>query len=263
MARVTYGDRLNALLERPLSNRDRGFVESLQSHYERKGVLSRGRKHWLLTLEEQYSEAALAQAKEDPLADRLAATFLRCPAGSWDQGFVESLQGQVAKSYQLSSRQLEILAKIEARYSDEVVAEAQAWESTYLADSELQLRAKVVVGYYKGTPYFKQIVGKIASGAVPSKQDYDRFVENKFAQKVWAAWIAEAKYPVGSYVRLRDTAPGQTRRACGVKPCVVIETNAAPPKSAAVGAKVYKVLPFGGSAAVFVEERMLKKARGL
>jgi hypothetical protein len=64
MPRLTYRDRLQTLLDRPLTTRDRSFVESLLAYYNRKGKLTAGRARCVPELEERYSPANLAAAKE-------------------------------------------------------------------------------------------------------------------------------------------------------------------------------------------------------
>lgn len=265
MTRVTYGHRLAALLERPLSDYDRGFIESLQAHYDRKRALTAGRIRALIRIEERYSDENLATGAKDPMLNRLAAIASRAPTGTWDEGFIESLTGQVKTGRSLSPRQLEILIQVEERHSEEAISAAQAWKQRYASDSELQLKAETIARYYTAVGYFKDLAENIlnTSDFVPTQKQFEKITGNKYAQKVWAAWTDEAKYPVGSYVYLRTTAPGNIRREVGAKPSVVIEVNAAPPRTAAKGAKRYKVLPFGGARAVIVEERMLKQARGL
>jgi len=115
MPRVTYADRLSALSKKPLSNYDKGFVESLTQHYNRKRSMTPGRAAAVKRLEEQYSDEALAQAAANPLNERLAALTDRIDPGTWDAGFVESVSSQVQRGRDLSPRQLEILSKIEER----------------------------------------------------------------------------------------------------------------------------------------------------
>ena len=266
MPRVTYGDRLHNLLDRPLNDYDRGVVESLLNVYERKRALSAGRKRYLETLEERYSEERLAALQENPLVDRLSLLQERITdKGSWDAGFCESLHDQVTRGRDLSPRQLEILEKIAQRYSDEAIAEAAGWEDTYRADPLLQEKAKVVAAYYDKAGYFTDLAHRILNMPefVPSKKQFDKMTGNKFAQKIWDAWVKDPDFPQGSYVYLRSTAAGQLHALTAGKPCIVIAVNAVAPKSAAKGGKVYQVLPFGGAKAFFVEERSLKAARRL
>ena len=88
MPRVTYADRLSALSKKPLSNYDKGFVESLTQYYNRRRSLTAVRAAAVKRLEEQYSDEKLAQAAANPLNERLAALTDRVDPGTWDAGFV-------------------------------------------------------------------------------------------------------------------------------------------------------------------------------
>jgi hypothetical protein len=263
MPRVTYADRLKAIITNPaVSSRDQGFAESLLSSYSRRGSLSAGRKRCLLQLEERYSAENLAKAAENPIHERLAAAASRVAVGTWDQGFVESVTEQVKSGRQLSERQLEILTKIEARYSPEAIEQASTWRNTYLNSQKLRHDAKIVAEYYNNVGYFSDLATSILDKEdfVPTEKQYKAITGNKYAQKILKAWYDEPKYEVGSYVYFRDTSPGSVRK--GIKgPCVVVKTNANAPTTAARGTKVYQVLPFSLPTPVLVEERYLKKAR--
>ena len=107
MPRVTYADRLSALAEKPLSDYDRGFVESLAGYYHRKRSLTAGRVAAVKRLEERYSDESLARASADPIHERLDAIASRVPVGTWDEGFVQSVSQQAKRGRQLSDRQLD------------------------------------------------------------------------------------------------------------------------------------------------------------
>jgi len=263
MPRVTYADRLKAIITNPaVSSRDQGFAESLLGSYTRRGSLSAGRKRCLLQLEERYSPENLAKAAENPIHERLAAVASRVAVGTWDQGFIESITEQAKSGRQLSDRQLEILSKIETRYSPDAIAKASEWREAYLSSEKLQFDAKLCAKYYSKVGYFSDLASSILDkeGFVPTEKQYKAITSNKYAQKILTAWYDEAKYETGSYVYFRATSPGSVRK--GIKgPCVVLKTNAAVPATAARGTKVYQVLPFGHAAPVLVEERHIKKAR--
>jgi len=263
MPRVTYADRLSALSKKPLSNYDKGFVESLTQHYNRKRSMTPGRAAAVKRLEEQYSDEALAQAAANPLNDRLAVLSDRVDPGTWDAGFVESVTAQVQRGRDLSPKQLEIVSKIEDRWSDEARAAANTWKQTYLDSAEMQERANIVATYYQTVGYYAGLAENIlhTEGFVPTEKQYKSITTNKFAKKILEAWYAEPKYPVGSYVVVRDTAPGMVRGKAKNAPCVILKTNAAYPRCAAKGTKIYQILPFGSPAAIMVEERYVKKAR--
>jgi hypothetical protein len=263
MPRVTYADRLSALAKKPLSNYDRGFVESLAQHYSRKRSMTPGRAAAVKRLEEQYSDEALAQAAANPLNERLAVLADRVDPGTWDAGFVESVSSQVQRGRDLSPKQLEIVSKIEARWTDEARAAANTWKQTYLDSAEMQEKAHIVATYYNITGYYAGLAENIlhTEGFVPTEKQYKSITTNKFAKKILEAWFAEPKYPVGSYVVVRDTAPGIVRGKAKNVPCVILKTNAMYPRCAAKGTKIYQVLPFGSPSAIMVEERYVKKAR--
>jgi len=263
MPRVTYADRLKAIITNPaVSSRDQGFAESLLGSYSRQGSLSAGRKRCLLQLEERYSEENLAKAAKNPLLKRLEVVTANVEAGSWDQGFVESLTEQTKSGRQLSEKQIGVLAKIEARYSPEVIAAVAQWKKQYATSDEMQLNAKIVASYYIETGYYADLATNILETPefVPTEKQYRSITGNKYAQKVLSAWFAEPKFASGSYVYFRANAPGGVRRG-QTRPSVVLKVNATYPKTAAKGTKVYQVLPFGSAVPVFVEERYLKKAR--
>ena len=69
MPRVTYATRLADLAAKPLSNYDRGFVESLMQYYQRKRSMTAGRRAAIERLEERYSDESLAAAAATLLLD--------------------------------------------------------------------------------------------------------------------------------------------------------------------------------------------------
>ncbi len=266
MPRVTYADRFIALLARPLNKRDRQFCESLQSFYLRKGRLTAGRVRCVKQLEERYSAEKMAEAAErgGPMLKRLSALLTRVEGNQWASGFVMSLSQQVQGGRDLSDKQVTILEKIERENSDSAIAAKKTWHLDY--DAEKRERAMVAARYYRETSnYYRDLVDKILDNPefVPSPRQYKSITENKYAQKVLDAHYDAPKYAVGSFVAMRSSAPWACRSGAGNKPCVVIQTNAAPIISAARGVKRYKVLPIGSARPIIVEERHLKSARGL
>jgi len=265
MPRITYADRFTALLARPLNSRDRTFCESLQSFYLRKGRLTPGRVRCVKQLEERYSAEKMAEAAErgGPMLKRLSALSGRVEGNQWASGFVTSLSQQVQGGRELSDKQIAALEKIERENSDSVLAARKTWDQDY--DAEKRERAEVVARYYSSTTYYKDLVTKVLNspGYVPTERQYRAMTENKYAQKVLEAHYAAPKYAVGSFVALRSSASWSARQATGNKPCVVIQTDAAPIISAARGVKRYKVLPIGAARPVIIEERHIKTARGL
>ena len=271
MARPTYRTRLEVLINNPaISGRDLDFAQSLLSYYERKGRLSAGRAKWVATLEERYSPEKLLAAtkKHSAMLARLNAISSRCEASSWAAGFVESLTSQVKGDRRLSERQLQILKKIEAEHDDAAMAERQKWVESYKNDPTLRADAIVVANYYLTTGYFRDTAKSVTEDEsfIPTFSQYNKMVKNKYAQKVLASHNAPAKYPAGSLVTFRASAPSGVRYLDGSYlkrnvTLMVIETDAAPVTSAARGTKVYKLLPVGKATTLMVEERYIMKTR--
>jgi hypothetical protein len=272
MPRTTYKTRLETLLAGPMSAGDRRFATSLLDFYNRKKRLTTGRARCVAQLEQRYSAEALAAlpGASEAIVGRLNALSAEVAnAGSdWEREFVSSLCEQ-AQIRDLSDRQIEILEKIESRFTPEAKEQAASWSCKYNAwrspDDGLSPRDRAVIAakYYLTTGYFTKLAERVINEPdfVPSIKAYRKMVENKYAQKIIDAATSEPKYAVGSYVALRSTAAMALRRATGDKPCAVLKANAESPTSPARGAKKYLVLPLGLPKPVMVEERHLKRAR--
>jgi len=177
----------------------------------------------------------------------------------WENGFVESLQEQFNKHGKLSSRQLEILERIEKqKLSEEARGARSLWKSNY--DAEKRRVARICAEYYKSAGYFTVLADSILENPdyIPSEKAWKKMCENKYAQKVVASYDAAPKYEVGSLVAFRATADWAHRVGAGDKPCVVISAGG-PIKNAAKGAKPYMVLPYAAIKPVECEERHIKK----
>lgn len=277
MPRVTYADRFVSLLSRPLSDRDRRFCESLQSFYLRKGRLTPGRVRCVKQLEERYNAEKMAEAAErgGPMLKRLSALSERVEGQQWSSTFVTSLSQQVQGGRELSDKQIMILEKIERENNDEAIASRATWAQDYRtvgADENYPEHApceimEIAAHYYEAQParYFANLVEPVLSGRgfTPSRKQYAKMAQNKYAQKAITATLSAPKYAAGSFVALRGSAPWQARQAAASMPCVVIKTDAGPVTAAARGTKKYSILPIGGVKPLIVEERHIKLARKL
>jgi len=258
------------LLANPaLSQRDRAVIESLHGQWSRSKSLSRGRKSYFYLIKDRTEKAAIAMSERaatggTTMSARLQGLDSRiADRSSWDAGFVESLIRQEARG-PLSDRQVETLEKIEARHTDELLLERQAWLRGGYGATE-RLRMRLACEYYGRGGYYSTITSRFFAedDYVPSKEQYDKVVNNKYAQKVIVAWESAAKYAAGTMVQIRSTAPstrlrqadGSILRAGAV--CVVISTTESI-VNAAKGCKRYKVLPVGTVQTYLVEERDVK-----
>ena len=187
---------------------------------------------------------------------------------NWELAFTESLQGQLKKGWRLSEKQIAVLAKIERKHSDDVVAQRNAWKNTW-NDQKREI-AQICSAYYLKAGYFTDLADKILSddNFIPTEKQYKAMCKNKFTAKVLDATFAEPKYQVGSMVCIIKRPEASQRHPTSGRilhfaeaPVMIVEVNASPVLSSAKGAKVYKVLPVGSSRTVLVEERHLKKLK--
>ena len=269
MARTTYADRLKALITNPaISARDCQFAGSMLAHYVKRKSLTAGRARCVRELEARYSAEAVADRadRNAPLTVRLEALTSRATPGSWASGFVESLTEQVASGRDLSAKQIETLEKIEGEHSDEAINSAASWDAGFSDD--MRERLTVVARYYRTEGYFTNLVERALTNTgeptpfIPTEKQYRKITENKYAQKVLGAHFDTPKYEAGSMVQLRPSAGYLRHSKAGNKPCVVITTSE-PIVSACKGAKMYRILPIGSAAMITIEERHIKKARGV
>lgn len=256
---MSIAQRFQALLENPHLKANQGdykFALSLQQAYEKQGRLTPGRRPWLDKLESKYSEVEVAKRLENQdnsLIARLERLLARTEDNSWAMDFTNSVLGQVRSGRTLSTAQLSTIARLEKENSDEALAERNTFAVRYNdVTTGLREKATIAAKYYSKGPYFNSISERVLGNEnfVPTFSQYNKLVENKYAQKVLEGYYAEPKFQLGSLVQLRQTAP----KFCGKK-AVVIGVNVKVPHSACAGNKVYHLLPLGETNPVEVEER--------
>ena len=192
---------------------------------------------------------------------------------NWTRNFCTSLRNQlVGDGRELTERQVEILEQKYDEFGPEATAQENDWISQW-GEKEAE-EFSICARYYKVTGYFRHLSakvddeGNILDGFIPRKREYQKMCKNKYALKVLAAWYAEPKYPVGSLVAIRATAPSSYKgyrplkhRAGKPVAYFIIEQNSSAPVAACAGAKMYKVVAAGGTNVFEIEERHLKKMK--
>ena len=262
MARITYADRFNDLLAKDyLSDGDRRFAESLYTYYKRKKVLTAGRRRCFLQLEQRY---AVRPVTNDAVVERINGLCERMNAvdsSTWETNFANSLLSQAKAGRNLSDRQVEILEKIESKWSDDALQARNNWTDNFTP--EMAEKYRVMMEYYVKTGYYNNLTTayKNDPSLVPAMENYQRITDNKYAAKVLAAWFKEPSYPPGSMVALRSGASYGLRRAFQRSMGIVVSVNDSAPVSAARGSKIYRVLPVGSAQTIICEERHLKSVR--
>lgn len=250
-------ERLEALVVNPRlveSGGDLDFAKSLLGSYNERSSLSSGRRVWLDKLEEKYSEDNFVDPLDNETGRQLKS-LLSEDLSNRDRAFVESLKRGFARWGNLSEKQQYALQSMAERYSPEGRARAENWSEIYR--SEHREEAIIAAHYYLANPpYYGDLAEKILNDEsfVPSEKQVRSITKNKYAQKVIAATIADAKYPVNSLVEGRASSSRSIRG----KKAFVLQVNSGPVTSAAKGVKKYLVLPVGEAAPVVVEERHIK-----
>ena len=160
MPRVTYAHRLSALAAKPLSDYDKGFVESLMQYYQRKRSMTAGRRAAIERLEERYSDESLAAAAANPLNERLATLADRVDPGTWDAGFVESVYftSSTRGRDSVTINSWRLFLRLKPAGPTRLVPAANTWKQTYLDSDEMQQNAHIVATYYSITGYYAVVL---------------------------------------------------------------------------------------------------------
>lgn len=197
----------------------------------------------------------------DKQSERLQKLVENPNLSNWEKGFITSVNSYFQKHGRVSNKQWATIQKVEANYSPEVIAQRQAWNSSFT--DEMRQKWNIAMDYYENNPpYFQDLVTKyrLSPEMIPTAKLYSKIVENKYVQNVIATIQSEPLYEVGCLVQVRRTAKGPHYR---FRDCIaLVVDNSGPVTSATKGAKTYSILPFGETAPVNIQERWLKRKRG-
>ena len=215
-------------------------------------------------------------ARVNALVERAGDLFVE-----WETAWVERVKGRVGHYGSVAEWQTSKLKELEARYSDEYVTESRNFRDNMTSEQREAFR--LACNYYRKQGYYSGITGIVpesfmsgdSNDYVPSFNNYSRLTDNKYFKKILAAVRSEPKFETGQLVQFRassslpqrnplettyhDTGFGFSKLA-GMY-AVVLQVAPFAPRTAANGAKPYKVLVRGKAEPVFVEERFLKKAK--
>lgn len=189
-------------------------------------------------------------------------------ANNWEIGFLGSIKEQ-AKKRDLTHPQIKYLERIEEKNTEHVHKEMDRWIAEW-SPEQAEIARVVSLYYLSEGSYFMNLVDRILNqNYIPNAKEYAKLCENKYALKVREAHFKEAKFPVNSFVQVRKSCTvnkhyrsknaGHTR--LNDARAIVLEVNALPIRRAALGAKVYRILPVGSTRTYYVSESDLKSAR--
>ena len=205
---------------------------------------------------------------------KIKEALARSVCGGWDRKFLESILEQTAKGRELSIKQRQTLGKVLARNSPEAQKTHDNWSDVY--EAEYKREALVLADYHRHQPYYRPMAADILSGRIPARNKFLRMYENKYSKKVLSQEAAEPRFQVGEYLQPRAkfstykdvelpidlTWTEQNKIIQGFikRGGFVIEVCKGI-RSAAKGAKRYKLLPIGETIPLIVEERHIKRGK--
>ncbi len=178
----------------------------------------------------------------------------------WEKGFLQSLAKQAEKR-PLSVKQNNWLQKIESKVNE---ANDPTWEKSWSDEKARNL--KIAIEYYKNQvpAYFSSIIEWVEENPtkIINKVNYQKIAENKYAKKVIKALTDKPKYYAGQTVAIRANAsrsglPPKLFASSNKLLFIIEPLNKA--LTAAVGARLYLVLPSDSTETYEIEERWLKK----
>lgn len=179
--------------------------------------------------------------------------------------FLKSILDFCYINHGLTKKQMNQFEKIESFLSED--KKRDEWFLKY-DDSKKRLFSICVeyyLIYYAAKPFAKEsgfnsiiIAIKKDPSFIPTGKQYNRIINNKYSQKVIQSTLSKPKYPVGTLVKLNKMSNLYINYN---KMAYVIQTNSSPVKSAVRGGKMYRIMVFGNSSTVEIEERFLSKAK--
>ena len=124
---------------------------------------------------------------------------------SWEQGFIESIVNQMKRGIFLSENQERIVTRCIEKTTPEKVADYDAWAKEYRAKH--RETALLCARYYKERGYFHNMVQNLMGKEdfVPSRENYTKMCENKYAKRVIENSKAPFQFGLGDLAQVRKT----------------------------------------------------------
>ncbi len=188
---------------------------------------------------------------ETELSDKIAKlnSKLKDFPDHWATSIVDSIWTQYQKYNRISDKQVELIEKVDREFEDDVIFR-QEWDDQKANDW------KKCVDYYSRGPYYSNITRKARSNIVyiPTRGEFDKLVNNKYAQKYLKNLNIAAKFEVGDLVQIR-----KNRSWYADEFAMIIEDKGV--QSHVEGGRVYTIQFLGKTDTAQLEERDLKIMR--
>ncbi len=200
------------------------------------------------------------------IEDRIFALLANKKVNAKTEFFLCSLLDNIKTWGQLTEKQEQALDRIEADHTEEAITIRAKWEASW--NEEKRKTAIICARYYtRNGTYFADLASNVLDDPefIPTEKQFKAMCENKYAKRVLENAYGEPKYPVGSFVTLRDSAPRhfyhQVGAAIWSMPSLIIDSGVSNVTTSAKGGKKYKILPVGTSNPLVIEERYIKKIK--
>jgi len=124
---------------------------------------------------------------------------------SWEQGFIESIVGQMKKGRTLSENQERIVTRCLEKTSPENVASREEWEKEYV--EQHRETALLCARYYKREGYFQSMAHNLLNDEsyIPTREHYTKMCENKYAKRVIENSKSPFQFGLGDLAQVRST----------------------------------------------------------
>ena len=124
---------------------------------------------------------------------------------SWENGFIESVSDQLKRGRSLSSNQERVVNRCIEKTTPEKIAEREEWVKEYRAKH--RETTLLCARYYKEQGYFHNMVQNLMDNEdfVPSRENYTKMCENKYAKRVIENSIAPFQFGLGDLAQVRKT----------------------------------------------------------
>ena len=205
---------------------------------------------------------------------KIAEALSLSVCGGWDRGFLESVLEQLSRGRGLSVKQKQTLGKVLARNTAEHQKKHESWKADYLKDYKPE--AQILAAYHRHQAYYRPMAADILSDNIPEQSKFLRMYNNKYSKKVLSEYKKTPRFKIGDYLCVRagfnafknvemlnqsDWASQRKVIDRFVRSGGFIIGIEDEIRSAAKGAKRYRILPVGEAQPLIVEERFLKPAK--
>lgn len=176
----------------------------------------------------------------------------------WEKSFLDSIDQFFGSKNRLSQGQYNTFKKIESRFAPNIKAAREEFNNQL--NDDMRRDIKIVAQTYKNknSPYHRNFVSSVLDNEhfIPTKEQWDKFMNNKYAKGYLDNFKSHPKFKVGDTV-----CPSSLDKSNSYKIAIVVDNEGIYPVSHGSGGKRYIILPYGQTNTMTVEERELKFKR--